>query len=91
MVANGRAYRELVKDGIIEFYSDNIYNERANKLEISKEDNNIIFNFINNPKDPSGYGFSIRVCNSGSKYTPFNVCFMRLFNSFQIEEQQEKE
>ena len=67
----------------ITWYSDNIYDERANILRITKSANNITLNFTDNPDDPA-FGFSIRICNSGSKYDPFNICFMKLFNELQI-------
>lgn len=75
-------YNLLIQDSIITWYSDNIYDEKANKLRIEKKDNKIILTFIDNPDDPT-FGFGIRICNSGSKYEPFNLCFMNLFNQLQ--------
>lgn len=75
-------YNLLIQDSIITRYSDNIYDEKANKLRIEKKDNKIILTFIDNPDDPT-FGFGIRICNSGSKYEPFNLCFMNLFNQLQ--------
>ncbi len=72
----------LLKNGNIEWYSDSIYDEKANLLRIEKNDKGIIFSFFDNPEDPT-FGFGIRICNSGSKYEPFNLCFMKLFNQFQ--------
>lgn len=74
------AYNDLVKPDGIYFYSDNIYNEKANLLKITKDEQKISLNFVSNKEDPA-WGFSIRICNSGSKYTPFNVCFMTLYNN----------
>lgn len=79
---NRDVYNRLVQDSAIIWYSDNIYDEKANKLRIEKKDDKIILNFIDNPDDPT-FGFGIRICNSGSKYDPFNVCFMNLFNQLQ--------
>lgn len=76
------AYNSLVQDSTIIWYSDNIYDEKANKLSIEKIDDEIILTFIENPDDPT-FGFGIRICNSGSKYDPFNICFMNLFNQLQ--------
>lgn len=75
-------YNELVRDEKIIWYSDNIYNERANIVEIQRNVNKIVMNFFDNPSDPA-FGFSIRICNSGSKYDPFNTCFMKMFNQLQ--------
>lgn len=72
-------YSDLVRDNCITWYSDSIYNEKANSLRIKKENNDIILVFQDNLDDPT-FGFGIRICNSGSKYQPFNVCFMKLFN-----------
>lgn len=89
---NSYAYTRLVQDSTIIWYSDNIYDEKANKLRIEKEDDKIILTFIDNPDDPT-FGFGIRICNSGSKYDPFNVCFMNLFNQLQtlnVKDEQKK-
>lgn len=72
-------HTELVKDGMIEFYSDSIYNEKANRMTMKEIDGKIRFDFFDNPEDYID-GFGIRICNSGSKYMPFNICFMRFFN-----------
>ena len=72
-------HSELVKDGIISFYSDSIYNEKANRLIISEIDGKIRLDFFDNPEDYTD-GFAINISNSGSKYMPFNICFMRFFN-----------
>lgn len=75
-------YQKLVNGDQIIWYSDSIYDESANCLKIKVEDNKIFLQFIDNPSDPA-FGFAIRVSNHGSKYDPFNLCFMRLYNSFQ--------
>lgn len=79
---NKSSYQRLVNEDKIIWYSDSIYDEKANCLGIKQEANKIILEFIDNPDDPD-FGFSIRIDNHGSKYDPFNVCFMRLYNSFQ--------
>ena len=76
------ANSKLLKNGNIEWYSDSIYDEKANLLRIARTDEGIVFSFFDNPEDPT-FGFGIRICNSGSKYEPFNLCFMRLFNEIQ--------
>lgn len=72
-------HTELVKDEMIEFYSDSIYNERANRMTMKEIEGKIRIDFFDNPEDDIE-GFGIRICNSGSKYMPFNICFMRFFN-----------
>lgn len=76
------ANSSLIKDGNIEWYSDAIYDERANLMIIKRTDEGIVFSFFDNPGDPA-FGFGIRISNSGSKYEPFNLCFMKLFNTLQ--------
>lgn len=77
-----QTYKQLVQNGAIIWYSDNIYDEKANKMKIEKNDSEITFTFVDNPDDPT-FGFGIRICNSDSKYDPFNLCFMNLFNQLQ--------
>lgn len=72
-------HTELVKDDIIEVYSDSIYNEKANRITMKEIDGKIRFDFFDNPEDYID-GFGIEISNSGSKYMPFNICFMRFFN-----------
>lgn len=72
------ANEDLVIDGKIIFHSDSIYDEAANILKISKIDNSILLEFIDN-EDDYIFGFGIRISNSGSKYEPFNICFIIVF------------
>lgn len=83
-------HNRLVQDSAIVWYSDNIYDEKANKLKIEKKDDEIILTFTDNPDDPT-FGFGIRICNSGSKYDPFNLCFMNLFNQLQLLNKQDEQ
>jgi len=76
-------YKRLVHNNTIIWYSDNIYDESANILQIERNCEEIKLTFIDNPDDPT-FGFGIRICNSGSKYDPFNICFMNLFNQLQL-------
>ena len=76
-------YKILVHNDLFILFSDNIYDELANILKIERTCEEIKLTFIDNPEDPS-FGFGIRICNSGSKYDPFNICFMNLFNQLQL-------
>ncbi len=77
------AYNKLVHNNTIIWYSDNTYDENANILKIEKNNNEIKLTFTDNPNDQS-FGFSIRISNSGSKYDPFNICFMNFFKKLQL-------
>lgn len=90
LLKDNAVYNRLVQNSAIIWYSDNIYDEKANKLKIEKKDDKIILNFTDNPDDPT-FGFGIRICNSGSKYDPFNLCFMNLFNQLQVLNKQEEQ
>lgn len=75
-------YQRLVQNNAIIFFSDNIYDEKANQMKIEIVDKSIVFTFVDNPLDPTD-GFGIRISNSGSKYEPFNICFMNFFNQLE--------
>ena len=72
-------HTELVKEDGIELYSDSIYNEKANRMTIKEIDGKIRLDFFDNPQDYID-GFAVEISNSGSKYMPFNICFMNFFN-----------
>ena len=74
---------ELFKDGKIDWYSDEFYEEIASRLLIEEDDDRFKVTFI---KSKMGYDYtfttySIRFRNSGSRYNPFNVCFMNMYNA----------
>lgn len=76
---------------IITWCSDELNHDDANILKIRKIDDEFELEFI--PKSKlSGFingslnigRVTIKFCNSGSYYAPFNVMFMRLFNKLQL-------
>lgn len=89
---NASNYNELFDDNnkTITWYSDETNSKVSNILRIKKEEDKFILNFYTQPHIEgydrdfnSKYSISIRFRNSGSKYKPFNICFMRLFNNLQ--------
>lgn len=89
---NKSNYNELYNSdtNIITWYSDETAHEVANILKIKKEDEKYILNFFVQPSIKgyyedfySKYSIIIRFSNSGSRYAPFNICFMRLYNNLQ--------
>lgn len=81
-------YNLLVdKDKNINWVSDEGIYEEEDIMRISKLDNSYKLTFIRTDKRRS-YGFKspdgiyIRLSNSGSRYTPFNVIFMRMYQEF---------
>ena len=87
LILNKRLRRDPVFEKIydgktITLYSDSACDDNANSLFIFEENGAICLKFVRNVDD-SIRGMGIRISNSGSKYSPFNTCFMRMFHSFQ--------
>ena len=87
---NRYEYKELFKDGIITWKSDDYYIEIAPSFNIIKKEDNYIIKFtplIASEDFIDTYIFnyknriSVRIRNSGSRYNPFNCIFMKLYNS----------
>lgn len=83
-------YKKLFKDNNIIWKSDDYPDEIAPYFNIIKEKDYylISFNKLKEDKDFDYYiepqlnnWISIRIRNSGSKYDPFNIVFMKLYNS----------
>lgn len=74
---------ELFHDNMIEWYSDEFYKEIASKLTIKKEDEifKVIFEKSKKSQDGIFITYTIRFRNSGSRYDPFNISFMQMYNS----------
>jgi len=72
----------LFQDEIISWHSDSTIFEDANIVNIKKEEEKIILEFILYNKEMFDED-SIRFCNSGSRYKPFNLVFMEMFQKFQ--------
>jgi hypothetical protein len=72
----------------INWVSDDGLLDEEDMMSISKNDNSYKLTFIRNNKRRS-YGFKdpcsiiIRLSNSGSRYDPFNIIFMRMYQSLQ--------
>lgn len=72
-------------DNEIEWYCDNYPKGEGDSLKIIKEEEQyrLIFKRHSNKKREDFDNLSIRICNSGSRYLPFNCCFMDLYNGLQ--------
>lgn len=81
-------YNLLVdKNNNINWVSDDGILEEEDMMRMSKNENSYRLSFIRNSKrrsygfkDP--YGINIRFSNSGSRYSPFNIVFMRMYQEF---------
>ena len=88
-VYNYSNYNELFnrENKMITWYSDETAHDTANILKIQKEDDSYKVSFGTQPDikgydedSKSDYHISIRLCNSGSRYYPFNTIFMMMYN-----------
>lgn len=82
------SYDKLVDNNRIMWVSDDGIYEQMDRFYIEKMDDSYKIVFIRNElpldfgfKNPSG--ISVRIRNSGSRYHPFNMVFMRLYNELQ--------
>lgn len=83
-------YEKLFNNDIIEWKSDDYPDEIAQSFKITKEKDFFKLEFTPLITDTSidyyiepqlKNWISVRIRNSGSKYNPFNIVFMRLYNS----------
>lgn len=82
-------YPKLVdKDKTICWVSDDDPLEKGDRVSITKNDDtiNLTFSRLDDNHSKSTCSIPIRFSNSGSRYMPFNVPFMILFNKLQKEE-----
>lgn len=82
-------YNELFdeKNQTITWYSDETAREVANYVKIKKEKDSYVVEFSTQPyirgymeDSHSEWDIPIRFNNSGSKYAPFNIIFMKMYN-----------
>lgn len=72
--------RRLFKNNKIEWHSDDYDYDETSILCIKKLEEEIELTFQKGRTDVMPETFAIRICNSGSRYQPFNVLFMHLYN-----------
>jgi hypothetical protein len=89
-VYNYANYNELFnkEEETLTWYSDETAHDAANILKIKKENDSYKVSFDTQPNikgcdedSKSDYHISIRLCNSGSRYYPFNSVFMNMYNN----------
>lgn len=78
----GYVYNNLVHDGVISWKHDDQIEEEANILNIYKENDKYRLEFVLRNTEMSFF-IDVRFRNSGSRYQPFNISFMRFFNKLQ--------
>lgn len=73
---------KLFKNGVIDWHSDEFPDEIASRLIIKKEEESFKLTFIKSKQEYDGMQpttYSIRFCNSGSRYRPYNIVFMNMY------------
>lgn len=82
-------YKELFDGTTIKWHSDEEPYEIADRVKIEKIEDTYVLEFIRPELTEDKFPFrminsvSIRFRNSGSRYDPFNIIFMRMFNKLQ--------
>ena len=72
----------LVSNGIITWHSDDYVYEKASKFSVEKMDDEYKITFTKSKMDNDDglfVTFSVRISNSGSRYNPFNILFMKMY------------
>ena len=88
---NERNIRIAIEKGLIkyndeiEWYCDNYPMGVGDSLKIIKEEDQyrLVFERHSDKRREDFNDLSIRICNSGSRYLPFNICFMDLYHNLQ--------
>lgn len=70
----------LLKNGVVDYHSDDNIYEVTSRLLIETIENEFKITFIPEQTDLNLFANSVRICNSGSRYKPFNVCFMNMYH-----------
>lgn len=75
------SYKNLFQNDIIKWYSDDAPLEEASMLEIKYQEDKYIITFHQGKEDFGFPTYSIRFRNRGSRYEPYNLAFMNMYNS----------
>lgn len=69
----------LFQNGVIDYHSDDYSYDESARLVIEKLMDSFRITFVKGIDDilPT---FAVRICNSGSRYDPFNMCFMNMYH-----------
>jgi len=76
-IKNSEVYKDIYDGKQIKWYSDE---ETENLVTISKEIDKYILEYTPGKKITYLDDYSIRFRNSGSRYSPFNIVFMEMYN-----------
>ncbi len=73
-------HSDLFNNEVVSWHTENALYEEGNIVNIYKKTDKYLIEFKYNKKSIDELDFSIRFCNSGSTYQPFNLVFMNAYN-----------
>lgn len=80
---NSYIYNLLFNNNVISWHNDDYDYDEGNIVNIIKEDEQFIIDFKFREKNVIYSSSGIRLRNSGSRYSPFNILFMKMYNKLQ--------
>lgn len=88
--------QKLFSNNMVDWHSDDFSYDESSRLLIEPNGDDFKITFVRGLTDMGFFTYSVRICNSGSRYNPFNVCFMHMYHqlieynpSFSLEEDEE--
>lgn len=70
----------LIRNNSVEWHSDDCVYENSSVLKIKKKKETFIVIFEKSKVEDPFFTSSVRISNSGSRYDPFNLVFMKMYN-----------
>ncbi|MEG1288316.1 MAG: hypothetical protein RSD29_03090 [Bacilli bacterium] len=70
---------KLFENGVVTWHSDDFEYEKSSILKIEEVNDTFVVTFIKSKDDSLYDTFAVRIRNSGSRYEPFNVLFMKMY------------
>ena len=72
--------KKLFHDGVVDYHSDDGHYDEVSSFQIRELDNQYEITFFKGIINGGFQTFSVRICNSGSRYEHFKVFFMGMYN-----------
>ena len=70
----------LFQNGAIKWHSDDFTYDAASFVRIAKKREKFLITFAKSQEEDHYQSYSVRFRNSGSRYDPFNLLFMKMYN-----------
>jgi len=71
---------KLFHDGIVDYHSDDGVYDEVSSFQIKELEDSYEITFTKGVVNGNFQTFSVRICNSGSRYEHFRTLFMRMYN-----------